>query len=130
MMPQFSQRSRALLDQCDPRIVQVMEEVIKTIDISVLTGHRDQATQDEAYRTGHSQLQYPQSKHNPMPSLAIDVAPYPIDWKDTGRFYLVAGFILGIAKSMGIEMRSGCDWDQDWQIKDNNFNDLIHFELT
>ena len=52
-----------------------------------------------------------------------------IDWDDRERFTLFAGFVLGIAKSMGINLRWGGDWDQDWTVKDNKFDDFPHFEL-
>lgn len=69
------------------------------------------------------------SKHLRTPSLAVDAAPDPLDWEDTRRFYYFGGFVLGIAESMGIAVRWGGDWDGDMQIKDQNFNDLVHFEL-
>jgi hypothetical protein len=30
---------------------------------------------------------------------------------------------------MGIELRWGGDWDQDFEVKDNRFDDFPHFEL-
>jgi hypothetical protein len=30
---------------------------------------------------------------------------------------------------MGINLRWGGDWDQDWEVKDNKFDDFPHFEL-
>jgi len=65
-----------------------------------------------------------------LPSLAVDVAPYPIDWNDRERFCYFAGYVKGIAKSLGTELRWGGDWDRDTQVKDNNFDDLPHFELV
>jgi len=59
----------------------------------------------------------------------VDVLPYPIDWKDTKRMYMFVGFVRGIATSMNIKIRCGADWDGDTQVKDQNFNDLSHFEL-
>ena len=29
----------------------------------------------------------------------------------------------------GVEIRWGGDWDSDTQVKDNKFDDLVHFEL-
>ena len=40
-----------------------------------------------------------------------------------------AGFVLGIAKSIGITLRWGGDWDRDWTVMDNKFDDFPHFEL-
>jgi len=128
-MYKFSRKSREKLNQCDERIQHVMDEVIKTVDCTIVTGHRDEETQNEMFRTGKSKLKYPQGKHNATPSLAIDVAPYPVDWKDRERFTLFAGFVIGIAKQFNVNLRWGGDWDMDWQVKDNNFDDLIHFEI-
>lgn len=126
----FSKSSRSKLDQCDPRIIKIFETVLKTVDCSIITGYRDKYSQNEMKRTGKSQLSWPNSKHNSNPSVAIDVAPYPIDWKDRERFTLFAGFVLGIAKAQGVTLRWGGDWDRDFKVKDNNFDDLLHFEIV
>jgi hypothetical protein len=34
-----------------------------------------------------------------------------------------------MASSMGIKIRWGGDWNGDWKVKDNHFDDLPHFEL-
>ena len=83
----------------------------------------------QLFEEGFSKLQYPKGKHNQYPSLAVDVAPYPIDWKDRERFTYFAGFVMGIAASMGLTIRWGGDWDRDTELKDNNFDDLPHFEI-
>ena len=36
---------------------------------------------------------------------------------------------MDVAKSMGITLRWGGDWDMDTQVKDNKFDDLVHFEI-
>lgn len=128
-MPQFSQKSKERLATCHPDLQKVFNEVIKYVDCTIVCGHRDKADQDEAFRTGKSKLQYPRSKHNAAPSLAIDVVPYPVDWNDHKRFYYFAGFVLGVASSLGVDLRFGGDWDGDFDIKDQNFFDLPHFEL-
>jgi hypothetical protein len=64
-----------------------------------------------------------------MPAEAVDAAPYPIDWKDRERFSYFAGVVLGIAQSQGLQLTWGGDWDRDWQLRDNTFDDLLHFEL-
>jgi hypothetical protein len=108
----------------------VMTRALKIVDCTVLVGHRSEAEQREAFRTGHSQLDWPDSKHNRQPSLAIDIAPYPIDWQDRERFTLFAGVVLGVADMMSIKMRWGGDWDRDFEVTDNGFDDLVHFELV
>lgn len=68
--------------------------------------------------------------HNKTPSLAVDVAPWPIDWNDKNRFYHFAGRVQGIAQMFNIKIRWGGDWDSDNDLKDQNFYDLPHFELV
>jgi len=128
-MPAFSSRSKKQLETCDSRLQDLFNEVIKHYDCTILEGHRDEATQNEYYRTGRSKLKYPNGKHNTLPSKAVDVAPYPIDWEDMDRFYHFGGFVLGMAASMGIKLRWGGDWDGDKSFKDQTFHDMPHFEL-
>jgi len=128
-MPRFGTRSRNALHSCDDRLKKVFNEVIKTVDCAVLEGHRDKVKQNKYYEEGKTKVKYPLGRHNELPSRACDVVPYPIDWDDRERFHLFAGFVLGIAKSMGINLRWGGDWDQDWEVNDNKFDDFPHFEL-
>ena len=128
-MPRFGTRSRNALHSCDERLVKVFNEVIKTVDCAVLEGHRDKDKQNKYYKEGKTKLKYPLGRHNEVPSRAVDVVPYPIDWNDRERFHLFAGFVLGIAKSMGINLRWGGDWNQNWFVDDNKFDDFPHFEL-
>lgn len=128
-MPKFSGRSISKLNSCDPRLQKVFKEVIKHWDCTILEGTRDEETQNEYFRTGKSKLKFPSSKHNSLPSKAIDAAPYPIVWEDTKRFYAFAGFVIGVAATMGITLRWGGDWDSDRDFSDQSFNDLPHFEI-
>lgn len=128
-MPSYSSRSRGKLQECHPDLQDLFNEVIKHFDCAILTGHRSKEKQNDAFAKGLSKLKYPQSKHNKTPSLAVDVAPYPIDWGDKERFYYFAGVVKGIATQMGIDIRWGGDWDSDTQVHDQTFMDLPHFEL-
>lgn len=129
-MPSFGKASQEKLATCDPRLQKVFNEVIRHFDCTVIEGHRGEAAQNKAFAEGKSKLKYPQSKHNKTPSLAADVLPYPIDWNDTNRMRYFAGFVVGIAATMGIKIRWGGDWNQNTELKDNSFNDLPHFELV
>lgn len=99
------------------------------MDCSILEGYRNRSNQNKAYRKKKSKLKYPQSKHNRKPSLAVDVAPYPIGWQDRERFCLLAGVVKGIAHSKGIEIRWGGDFNSNNIISDESFVDMPHFEL-
>lgn len=126
----FGATSKKKLDTCDSRIINIMEKAIEIMDFTVLCGHRDEIEQNKAFNSGRSKLRWPRSKHNGNPSKAIDVAPFPIDWHDTRRFAYLAGIIIGIADQSGIKLRWGGDWNMDGEVKDNNFNDLVHFEIV
>ena len=128
-MPNFGKKSQERLNTCDPRLVELFEEVVEHFDCSVIQGYRDEAEQNKAFEDGFSKLKYPKGSHNKYPSLAVDIAPYPIDWKDRDRFHFFAGFVKGIASQMGLNIRWGGDWNSDTHTKDNNFDDLPHFEI-
>jgi len=128
-MPKFGKRSKKQLGTCNLELQEVFNEVIKTVDCAVLEGNRSEARQNALYKEGKTKVKFPQGRHNAIPSRAVDVVPYPIDWSDRERFTLFAGFVLGTAKSMGINLRWGGDWNQDWQVNDNKFDDFPHYEL-
>jgi len=128
-MPSFSRTSLSRLNTCDERLQRLFKEVVKTWDCSILCGHRSKEDQNKAFDSGRSKLRYPQSSHNSLPSMAVDVAPYPIDWNDLGAFYMFAGYVMRIAEEMGVAIRYGGDWDGDKKTADQRFNDLPHWEI-
>lgn len=129
-MNKWSNTSKERLEQCDERLQALAEAVLQIHDCSVLTGHRSENAQNQAYVEGYSSIQWPNSKHNKLPSLAIDLAPFPIDWENTKRFYYFAGIVMGVAKQMNLPIRWGGDWDMDNDLDDSNFLDLVHFEIN
>ena len=128
-MSRFSTRSRSRLHTCDERLVELFNEVVKGFDCTIIEGHRGKKAQNEAFNKGNSKVKFPNGKHNQSPSVAVDVAPYPIDWSDRDRFHYFSGYVLGIASQMGLKIRWGGDWDMDTKTKDNKFDDLVHFEI-
>ena len=128
-MPRFGSRSKSRLNTCDDRLQNLFKEVVKGFDCTVIEGHRGKEKQNEAYRKGNSKLKFPKGKHNKLPSIAVDVAPYPVDWTDRDRFHYFGGYVLVVAKKMRLNIRWGGDWDMDTQTKDNKFDDLVHFEI-
>lgn len=128
-MAKFGKTSKSRLSTCHEDLQKVFNEVIKYVDCSVLEGHRDAERQDKLYEEGKTKVKYPNGCHNASPSNAVDVVPYPIDWSDRERFHLFAGFVIGIARSMGITFRWGGDWNMNFEIDDNKFDDFPHFEL-
>tara|TARA_R100000655_G_scaffold13520_2_gene30538 strand:+ start:18224 stop:18622 length:399 start_codon:yes stop_codon:yes gene_type:complete len=128
-MPRFGRRSKERLATCEKDLQMVFNEVIKYVDCSILEGHRSKDRQNALYEDGKTKVRYPNGRHNASPSRAVDVTPYPVDWADRERQTLFAGFVLGVANQMGIELRWGGDWDQDFEVQDNKFDDFPHFEL-
>ena len=129
----FSQASSDKLKTCDPQLVLLMSETMRVtpIDFTILEGHRSVERQQRLFRQGASKLDgiNRKSKHNASPSLAVDIAPYPIDWQDLTRFYFLAGAVLSVARFHDIPIRWGGDWDGDSSWNDQTFHDLPHFEL-
>ena len=124
-MYRFGKRSRERLKGVKPELVNVLNELIKIMDVTIIEGLRSQERQDELVAKGASKTKY--SKH--IQGRAVDLAPYPIDWKDRERFHYMGGMLRGIAQNMGVDVRWGGDWDSDGEIKDNHFDDLVHIEL-
>jgi len=132
MAYRFGTTSLARLDTCHPDIQLLMYEVIKHIDCSIVCGHRDKEDQDEAVADGKSKAPWPTSKHNSVPSMAVDIMPwYPggIRWTDREGMYFFIGMVKGIATQMGIRIRIGIDWDGDNDMHDQGFVDGPHIEL-
>lgn len=129
----FSKRSREQLNTCHPKLVQVLEAAIKKIDFSVIEGHRGEAEQNRAFAEGKSRLRWPNSKHNKMPSEAVDIWPYPFKpeyWNQIEVWENLAKVVLECAEELGIKIRWGGDWNQNGDWRDEKFIDGPHFELV
>lgn len=120
--------STKALGTAHPKLQRLILEVDKRlskrrlIDLTVVCGHRGQAEQEKAFAEHKSTKHWPDSKHNTLPSNAVDVAPYPTDWNDRESFALLAGYILAVANDLDIEVDVGALWKK--------FPDLPHVELT
>ena len=124
-MPRFGRRSKQRLKVVDAKLVNVANELIKLMDVTVIEGLRSQERQNELVAQGKSKTKF--GKH--VAGKALDLAPYPIDWDDRERFHYMGGLIRGIGHSLGVDVRWGGDWDSDGEIADNNFDDLVHVEI-
>lgn len=127
-MARFGKRSKERLATCDERLIKLFNEVVKTFDCTVTQGNRSVAEQEKLYKEGKTKVKF--SKHNYIPSLAVDITPYPVDYENTDRHYYFGGYVLGVAEKLGIKVRWGGDWDSDRETKDQTFNDLVHFEVS
>jgi len=150
-MPVYSKRSQANLDTCDHHLQILFTEVVKHYDCTVLYGRRSPEEQFELYKIGrvlkngvwvikdkskkvtNCDGYIKVSNHNFSPSKAVDVAPYINGVSlNAQQCYHFAGVVIGIAICMNLrnKIRSGCDWDADNDIKDQSFNDLLHWEIV
>ena len=135
----FSKRSMANLSTCHVRLQALALTVIKKRDCSVIEGFRDEYKQNELYKENLTQLKYPDSLHNHIPSKAIHLVPYPypefnsddpeIKRKAYAEQYYFAGYVMAKAEEIGVDIRWGGDWDRDNNLQNNKFDDLCHFEL-
>ena len=124
-MPKFGKRSKERLRGVDTRLVNVLNELIKIMDVTIIEGLRSKQRQEILLKEGKTKTKF--SKH--IEGKAVDLAPYPIDWEDRDRFHYMGGMIRGIAKQLNINVRWGGDWDSDGETKDNRFDDLVHVEI-
>ena len=130
-MPVFSKRSLKALQDVHPDLRKVLDHALEFSDFVVLEGYRSVERQRRLFAAGASKIDgvKKKGKHNYLPALAVDVAPYPIDFNDVRRYHDLAQVILLAAKHLGIAIRWGGDWDRDGDTKDQKFNDIGHFEL-
>lgn len=126
-MPKFSNTSLERLRTCHQDLQTIFHYVIKYMDCTVVCGHRNKKDQDDVFEQGFSKVKWPNSKHNSMPSMAVDVVPYPVDWYDRERFKHFAGFVKGVAqmlKDYGA-ISNDIEWGGDWK-----FVDMPHYQLA
>jgi peptidoglycan L-alanyl-D-glutamate endopeptidase CwlK len=91
-MPTFSETSSARLATCHPALQKLMWQIVRDMDIAILEGWRSPEKQLEYYEQGKSKVL--KSKHNHMEvlsgvrqpwALAVDIAPYPINFGSTPK---------------------------------------------
>ena len=74
-MFKFGKRSKERLKGVDSRLVNVLNELIKIMDVTIIEGLRSEERQKELLAKGATKVKY--SKH--MEGKAVDLAPYPVD---------------------------------------------------
>lgn len=120
----LSKKSKEYLDTChqDIQLVVYKAAELGLMDFSVICGYRGEEEQEEAFRLGHSKAHFGQSSHNELPSKAVDIVPYPIDWSNIERFKSLARYLKKVAKDEGVKLYWGGDWKK--------FKDYPHYSLT
>lgn len=109
-MAHFGEKSTRVLDTLHPALQLLMTEVVKHHDITLLEGHRAEDRQNQLFNEDATEVQWPDSRHNQTPSMAVDAAPWPIPeawgflgdlagearelaWKERVKFYQTAAII-------------------------------------
>ena len=100
-------------------------------DLAVVCGHRGKDDQDRLYAEGKSKVKWPHSKHNNLPSLAIDVVP----WVDGKLSWAISDMqdVAGIVKAEWATMKAEgrvypgveLEWGGDWAWQDG-----AHWQLS
>lgn len=133
-MNTWGKRSQAERATSDARLNEVGDIVLEIKDHSVVKGHRNEVDQHAAFTSDpqRSELDWPDGKHNDIPSKAQDVRTYPWPAKESDQrdeqLYLL-GLYKGVAYVLGYKLRTGADWDRDGEIADNGFDDFFHVEI-
>jgi hypothetical protein len=102
-----------------------MESVVVEVDCVILCGHRGKEEQDRAVQRGKSKAPWPTSRHNTLPSEAVDVGPFPLSWDTSDpavaeTWARLATTIRAHAKRLDIDV----EWGGDWKMRD-----LPHWQI-
>jgi peptidoglycan L-alanyl-D-glutamate endopeptidase CwlK len=153
-MAKYGHDSLLKLGQAHPDLITVFTEVIYYFDNTILYSTRTPEEQFELFKQGRALIggawgivdkkkvvtykdgTTNKSNHNYTPSRAVDVAPYPIEWTDERRMTYFAGWVKAMAAKLKQEGKIthdiiwGGDWNNNTQVKDETFMDLVHFEIV
>lgn len=158
MKSMLGETSRKRLDTCDPILIHVLTVASCITNFTVVCGHRGMEEQTEAFMKKLSKTPWPQSKHNAMPSQAVDIAPYDpqfkILWGTEQQYATIANVngvslvdarrwvwqryahMMGVVKGVAavlypdVVLRWGNDWDSDENYLDQTFVDMPHIEVV
>jgi len=133
-------KNEQLLNQCEGQLRELFHRVDTIVQVEILPSTIRTLEQQKAFvAAGTSKTM--DSKHLISPehpfSRAVDAGPYPHRWpqegskdawKDWARLYYFAGVVVAVGREMGIDVRYGGDWNGNFELKDENFFDGVHFE--
>jgi len=150
-MATLGKGSLKTMEGLHPDLVKLIKSAIidTPVDFTVTSGVRTTKEQQALYAQGRTtkgaivtERDGVKRKSNHQPHAdgyghAFDFCPYingGLNWNATGAFIAIALHIKAKAKSLGIRVRWGADWDNDGVTKaqgdrDESFVDLPHIEL-
>ena len=121
---QLSKKSKSRLNGVDGRLVDLVNETLFYIDVSVIEGLRSVETQKQYLAIGVSKTM--KSKH--LVGKAVDLYPYPVPRLQSGsidsnseKWNQLGGVVLTLARAMGIKVQWGGLW--------TSIIDKPHFEI-
>lgn len=117
---QLGRRSTKVIDQLCPELQLVAHEIIRFEDFAFYEGHRGKEAQKIALMDDKSEADFGESGHNYLPAFAFHALVVPIRWKDHKTIRRNGGLVLGVARTLGIDLI----WGGDWKKFDGG-----HFEL-
>lgn len=130
-MATFGAESLKNLEKVHPKLVAICTDAIKIMDFKVLDGVR--TVEEQRINVARGKSWTMNSKHLIQPdgfSHAVDLAPFPIVWKDTEEFCVLAGVMRALAFEHGVRLRWGGDWNQNDSTLDERSRDYGHFEIV
>jgi peptidoglycan LD-endopeptidase CwlK len=139
-----------------PDLVRVVEKANEALPLFVIEGVRSDEQCYRNYGKGRTAAQcrakgVPESYANPKVakvtwlnnplsskhrkqtdgySHAVDLGPVPLDWNNGKGFAAIAKAMLAAAKSLGIKIRWGADWNANGKSHEKGETDSPHFELV
>lgn len=132
---QLSNTSLLRLDGVEERgiILVKMALNLSPIDFGIAFdgGKRTDAKQLEIFKAGNSKCDGISSKSKHQLGKAIDFVPIVNNKVNMGahNYYIIIGAFFAAAKSLGLEITSGANWDNDGEfVTDQSFQDLGHIE--
>lgn len=131
-MNKFSEISLSRLKECDQDLQIIFTEVLKHVDITIVCGYRSQKEQNKEFKEGQSKKKWPESKHNKLPSMAIDVAPYHtepphIHWNNEKEWQDFSRLVFKVIDDLKVRglIKKTIQWGGNW-IK---FKDYPHWQI-
>ncbi len=120
---QWGTKSLEKRSELHPDLILIVDEVLRVspFDLTITCGFRGAKEQKEAFDRGTSQLLFPASKHNRRPAEGVDIEPFPLDYENTQRYYILAGMMISKSKEWDIPLR--------W-LGLTSLGDLAHWERT
>ena len=121
-MPTLSPVSLQHLQTCHKDLQAVFLAVAAQLPILIICGYRDKSSQDAAVASGRSRTPYPTSRHNSVPSEAVDAALLPLNWDRLDDFRQLNDVVQKEAAQLGIKITWGGEFI--------HLKDYDHWQLT